>query len=62
MVKRYNISLNYELKSYKMTLGLERGLQLGSARNLSVGAASTSTTEGETGLASFFFVLLVPLF
>jgi hypothetical protein len=29
--------------------------------NISVGAASIGTTGGEVGLASFFFILLVPL-
>jgi hypothetical protein len=61
MVNRYNISLNYKLKSYKMTLGSERILQPCSGRYLSIGAASIGTTGGEASLATFFFVLLVPL-
>jgi hypothetical protein len=61
MVNRYNILLNYKLISYKITLGLERRLQSSSDENLSVGAAYTSTTRGEACLASFFFVLPVPL-
>jgi hypothetical protein len=61
MVNRYNISLNYKLKSYKMTLGSEGRLQASSGRNLSVGVASIGTTGGEAGLASFIFVLRVLL-
>jgi hypothetical protein len=41
MVNRYNISINYKIKSYKMTLGLERSLQSGSRKNLSVDGGST---------------------
>jgi hypothetical protein len=61
MINRYNILINYKLKSYKMTLGSERRLQANSGKNLSVGAASTGTTRGEACLASFFLDLLVPL-
>jgi hypothetical protein len=62
MVNRYNISINYKQKSYKMTRGSERRLQLSSGRNLSVDGASTGTTGGEACLASFiFWLLLVPL-
>jgi hypothetical protein len=61
MVNRYNISINYKVKSYKMVRGLERRLQLSSGRNLSVGAASTGTTEGEACLVFIFELLLVPL-
>jgi hypothetical protein len=61
MVNRYNISLNYKLKSYKMTLGSERKITIKHWQNLSIGTASTGTTGGEACLASFFFVLLVSL-
>jgi hypothetical protein len=60
MVNRYNISINYKLRSYKMTCGSERRLQ-SSGKNLSVGAAFTGTTRGETGLVFIFCLLLVPL-
>jgi hypothetical protein len=60
MVNKYNISMNYKVKSYKMTHGSKR--KITKYRGiLSVGAASIGTTGGEAGLASFFFVLLVPL-
>jgi hypothetical protein len=59
MVNRYNISINYRVKSYKMTRGSKRkSTEL--CRILSICVASTGTTGGEAGLASFF-VLLVPL-
>jgi hypothetical protein len=61
MVNKYNISLIYKLKSYKMTIGLERRLQSCSGRNLSANGASTGATRGEADLASFFFILLIPL-
>jgi hypothetical protein len=61
MVNRYNISLNYKQKSYKMTHGSERKLQWSSGGNLSADGASTGATKGEVGLASFIFILLVPL-
>jgi hypothetical protein len=54
MVNRYNISINYKLKSYKMTLGSERKLQASSNRNLSIGAASMSTTGGAAGQVFVF--------
>jgi hypothetical protein len=37
-----------------MTCGSERRLQVSSGGNLSIGAASTDTTGGEAGQASFF--------
>jgi hypothetical protein len=61
MVNRYNISVNYKLKSYKIIRGSERRLQASSDENLSIGVASTSTTGGEAALTSFFFILLGPL-
>jgi hypothetical protein len=59
MVNRYNISINYKLKSYKITLGLERRLQSSSDRNLSastgyVDVASTRIIVGEAGLVFIF--------
>jgi hypothetical protein len=60
MVNRYNISINYRIKFYKMTHGSKQKITE-ERRILSIGAASTGTTRGEAGLASFFFVLLVPL-
>jgi hypothetical protein len=54
MVDRYNISTNYKLNSYKMTLGSERRLQLSSDKNLSTDGASTSTIGGEAGLVFIF--------
>jgi hypothetical protein len=60
MINRYNISLNYKVKSYKMTHGTKRKI-IEYHEILSVGATSTCTTRGEANLASFFFVLLVPL-
>jgi hypothetical protein len=61
MVNRYNISLKYMVKSYKVTLGSERRLQSCSDGYLSIGAASTGTTRGEAGLAPFFFIMLILL-
>jgi hypothetical protein len=66
MVNRYNISINYKLKSYKITLGLERRLQSSSDRNLSastscVDVASTRITVGEAGLVFIFWLMLVTL-
>jgi hypothetical protein len=61
MINRYNISLIYKLKSYKMTLGSERKLKSRSRGNLSMDGASTGATRGEADLASFFFILLVLL-
>jgi hypothetical protein len=58
MVNKYNISINYKLKSYKMTLWLERRLQSSSGGNLSVDGASTGSTRGEAVLASFFILLV----
>jgi hypothetical protein len=58
MVNKYNISINYKLKSYKMILWLERRLQSTSGRNLSVDGASTGSTGGEAVLASFFILLV----
>jgi hypothetical protein len=44
MVNRYNISLNYKRRSYKMTLGSEK--KITERRNiLYIGAASTGATE-----------------
>jgi hypothetical protein len=60
MINRYNISLNYKVKSYKMTHGPKRKIT-DKCRILSVGAASTGITSGEAGLASFIFILLVHL-
>jgi hypothetical protein len=60
MVNRYNISINYRVKSYKMTRGSKRKI-IKLRIILSVGASSTGTTGGEASLASFFFALLVPL-
>jgi hypothetical protein len=54
IVNIYNVSLNYKLKSYKMTLGLERRLQ-SNDKNLSVCATFTGTTAGVACLASFIF-------
>jgi hypothetical protein len=60
MVNRYNISINYRVNSYKMTRGSKRKItELHGI--LSIGVDSTGTTRGEAGLASFIFVLLVPL-
>jgi hypothetical protein len=61
MISRYNISLIHKLKSYKMTRGSKRRLQSSSRGNLSADGAFTSATGGEVGLASFFFILLIPL-
>jgi hypothetical protein len=61
MVNRYNIPINYMVKSYKMTLGSERKITIKQRQNLSLGAASTGTIGGEVGLASFFFILVVLL-
>jgi hypothetical protein len=61
-VNIFNISLNYKLRSYKMTLQSERILQSSSGRNPSMDGASTGATRGEAGLAFIFWLLLVPLF
>jgi hypothetical protein len=61
MVNRYNISINYKQKSYKMTLRSERRLQSSSDGNLSVGVASIVTIRGEVGLVFIFWLLLVLL-
>jgi hypothetical protein len=61
MVNKYNISINYKLKSYKMTIGSERRLQSSSHENLSVGATFIGTTGGEADLVFIFWLLLVPL-
>jgi hypothetical protein len=61
MINRYNILLSDKLRSYKITLGSERRLQLSSSRNHHTDRASTGTTRGEAGMASFLFFLLVPL-
>jgi hypothetical protein len=53
MVNRYNISINYTVKSYKMTHGSKRKITEW-RRNLSVGASSTGTTRGEAGLVFIF--------
>jgi hypothetical protein len=60
MVNRYNISINYELKSYKMTCGSERRLQSSISGNLSMNGASIGTTRGEADLVFIFWLLLVP--
>jgi rhamnose utilization protein RhaD (predicted bifunctional aldolase and dehydrogenase) len=54
MVNRYNISINYKLKPYKMTLGSKRRLQLSSGGNLSMDETSTGTTGVEVGLVFIF--------
>jgi hypothetical protein len=59
-VNIYNISINYKLKTYKITCESERTLQLGSGENLSVDGASTGAIGGEACPTSFF-TLLVPL-
>jgi hypothetical protein len=66
MVNKYNILINYKLKSYKMTLGSERRLQSSSDRNISastgcVNVASTGITGGEAGMVFIFWLLLVTL-
>jgi hypothetical protein len=60
MVSRYNISINYKLRSLQCD---PRGRKkiIEQYGNLSIGAAFTGTTGGEAGLASFIFILLVPL-
>jgi hypothetical protein len=60
MVNRYNISINYKLKSYKMTLGSKRKITEYRG-NLSICTASISTTGGEAGLVFIICLLLVPL-
>jgi hypothetical protein len=45
----------------KVTRGSERRLQLGSDRNLSIGATSIGTTGGEAHLVFFFWLVLVLL-
>jgi hypothetical protein len=60
MVNRYNISINYRVKSDKMTHESKRKI-IKWRRNLSVGASSTGTTEGEAGLVFIFWLLLVLL-
>jgi hypothetical protein len=54
MINRYNILINYKINSYKMTLGLERRLQLSSKGNLSMDRISTGTTGAEVGLVFVF--------
>jgi hypothetical protein len=56
MVNRYNISINYRVKSYKMTGGSKRKITESHGIQ-SIGVASTGTTGGEVGLASFIFVV-----
>jgi hypothetical protein len=60
MVNRYNISINYRVKSYKMTYGSKRKI-IEWHENLSIGASSTSTIGGEAGLVFIFWLLLVLL-
>jgi hypothetical protein len=60
MVNRYNISINYRVKSYEMTRGSKRKI-IEYRGILSVGAASTGTTGGEADLVSIFWLLLVLL-
>jgi hypothetical protein len=60
MVNIYNISINYKVKSYKMTFGLK--IKITELRkNLSVGVSSTGRTRGEAGLVFIFWLLLVLL-
>jgi hypothetical protein len=59
MVNIYNISINYKLKSYKITLGSERRLQSCGVKNLNADGASTSATEGEACLTSFFILVIL---
>jgi hypothetical protein len=54
MANRYNISINYKVKPYKMTLGSKRRLQLSSGGNLSMDGTSTGTTGVEVGLVFIF--------
>jgi hypothetical protein len=63
--QQYGEQIQYLIKLqarifYKMTHGSKRKITE-RRRNLSVGAASTGTTGGEAGRASFFFILLVLL-
>jgi tetrahydromethanopterin S-methyltransferase subunit F len=60
MVNKYNISINYKVKSYKMTCGSKRNITE-RHRNLSVVVSSTGTTGGEVGLVFIFWLLLVLL-
>jgi tetrahydromethanopterin S-methyltransferase subunit F len=60
MMNRYNISINYKVKSYKMTRGSKRKITEWH-RNLSIGASSTGITGGEVGLVFIFWLLLVLL-
>jgi hypothetical protein len=60
MANIYNISINYKVKSYKMTRGSKRKF-IEWCRNLSVGASFTGTTGGEAGLFFIFWLLLVLL-
>jgi hypothetical protein len=54
MVNRYNMSINYKLKSYKMTLGSERRLQSCNNGNLGADGASVGATRGEACLVFVF--------
>jgi hypothetical protein len=60
MVNRYNISINYRIKSYKMTHGSKINITEW-RKNLSIGASSTGTTRGEADLVFIFWLLLVLL-
>jgi hypothetical protein len=60
MVNRYNISINYRVKSYKMTHGSKRKI-IEWRGNLSIGASSTGTIGGEADLVFIFWLLLVLL-
>jgi hypothetical protein len=62
MMNRYNISIKLQAKILQNDLwAREKKLQLSSGKNLSADVASTGATGGEADLASFIFVLLVPL-
>jgi hypothetical protein len=61
MVNSYNISIKLQAKILQNDMWVQNKDLQSSTENLSVGAASTSITGGEVGLASFIFVLLVPL-
>jgi hypothetical protein len=61
MVNSYNISIKLQAKILQNDPWVQNKDLQSSTENLSIGAASTGTTGGEVGLASFIFVLLVPL-
>jgi hypothetical protein len=61
MVNKYNISIKLQAKILQNDPWVQNKDLQSSTENLRVGAASIDTTGGGAGLASFIFILLVPL-